>query len=103
MKLTTKEKFRALKVLSHDTHIGMTDDGSWYVNVPHVEVKKGSILASASSFGDTVEYAINSCFDDLTTLPHDKYVVKNAMSKKDRKAFLWNGFMWEQIDEKVYN
>lgn len=98
MNLTANQQFKALKALADDAYLSMDLDGSWFVNLPHVEIKHGSILSGFGEHKETPEGAIASCFAELTRLPIDQYVVIDSMSK-DRKAFRWNDFMWEQVKE----
>jgi hypothetical protein len=103
--LTTQQKALALDALcGKELSICLDCKGQWFVSMPHVEVKCGSTLhSSTGEHCTTPEAAIEASFDFLTTLPDDKYIVFKAYGKEARRAYKWNGFMWNEIKENLDN
>ena len=87
-----EEKADALNALSAIS-ILMRGRGDWYVR-QSVEIKDGSMLGGGYGNGETPEEAINNHWEKMVLdLTPRQYLVLNAYGA-DRRAVLWNGFMW---------
>jgi hypothetical protein len=99
MNLDWQQKLAAMMSIAPDAHLKMKEPGSWYLALPGVEIKSGSVLRSANGRGDTPEAAILDGWDHLTIrLGPTEYVVTAAM-RDDRRSYRWNGFMWAAVEE----
>ena len=103
--LTLNQKMEALLALGTEVSIRFrseqfmreTSTKRWYI-VQYVEIKKGCILSAVCGNGNTLEEAIEDHWKQLTEIQPEEYIVTNA-GNRARKAVLWNGFMWERIEE----
>ncbi len=100
MDLTWEQKFAAIQGLGPSACLRMRGDGSWYVADDHIEIKRGATLTSACQAGSSPEKAVNECWQQLTDLKAGEYLVICAMTSA-RRAFKWNGFMWEDVKEQL--
>lgn len=96
--MTTNQKMLALQALadSWDAAVMIRKDGSWYVHLSHVERKEGGVISSGCGTAATPDEAIDQCWAWATDPKY--YMVRNAHGD-DRRAFRWNGFMWEEVRE----
>lgn len=94
-----KQKALALMRLTGAFNFSLVlrESGNWYVSHKGVERKEGGCLSGGCTIADTPEQAIEECWDWATDPNY--YLVKGAYSD-NRKAFKWNGFMWEEIEEE---
>ena len=98
--MTWEEKFYALKALVNfgDAALMMRKPGDWYVSLRGVDRKEGCVLAGCGGHsGKTPEEAVELAFSYATDERY--YVVSDAVYPDRRKAFRWNGFMWDEVSE----
>jgi hypothetical protein len=81
-----------------NTH-GAPPRGGWYCYADDIEVSDGVILSGTLGHGATPEAALNDLWNQLTNLKADARVVIDAFHA--RRAVTWNGFMWEQFEERT--
>lgn len=97
MTLTFEHIMQACSALG-DISIHMRKPGDWYVS-HRVEVRSGSILEGRYGNGVSPIDAIHDHWKKLTELKPHEYIVLNAMGADIRRAFRWNGFMWQEVEE----
>jgi hypothetical protein len=91
-----QEKALALETLC-ELSLKMRNIDDWYVS-QNIEVKDGGILKGIYGNGVTPEEAINDHWNKLVfELADNEYLVTKAYG--DRKAVVWDGFMWKDIIE----
>jgi hypothetical protein len=74
---------------------------NYTVHIPSLEIKIGGILRSASySTGKTKRDALQSMFEELTSIPEGQKLVFDAYSNKPRVYYRWdsNLAVWTQVD-----
>jgi len=98
-RMNWQQKALALHSLSgtFNFSLHLREDGTWFVNLTGIERKEGRCLSSGCQVAKTPEQAIEGCWAWATESGY--YLVKGA-SSDDRRAFKWNGFMWEEIEEE---
>lgn len=72
----------------------------WMASLGLIEVGGDGFLTGLSSHRETPEEAVLDLWDEATTLPKDKFLVRHAMSDKHRKCFRWDQFMWIEVKER---
>ena len=93
--LNWEEKLAAFKCLS-DCSLRMREPGNWYLS-DNVEVGGDGFLESPTVAESTPEQAVETMWARLVTnLPHDRYLVINAMNER-RRHVRWNGYMWQDL------
>jgi hypothetical protein len=101
--MTWEQKFQAiasLLVFKGDASLHMREPGNWYTSFKGLEIKSRGTLSSIGAIGTTPEKAVEYTWDNVTKLDSDQYVVRGAYAT-DRRAFRWNGFMWEDVLEET--
>lgn len=69
--------------------------GSWYVDQAiNIRSTEGLFIESPNESGVTPERAVEARWEELTTLPSDKYI-GDYDSKSNR--YRWGGFMWVKL------
>lgn len=70
------------------------------VHVNRVEIGGDGLLTTVSGYGDSIQSAVADLYGKLTTLPDDKYVVRNGWSDT-REAFRFNDALgtWLRVEE----
>lgn len=90
----------AIRLRQPQNCIGGDGSPSWYCSISGVEVSNGRAgLVSEYGNGSTPEAAVLDCWRALVEdVKPPRYVVLNAMGP-NRRAVIWNGFMWEERPE----
>ena len=97
--MTPTEKFQAMTALVIDQpHVSAGLSGDFYCSLRGIEIKEGSILCGVGASGTSFDEAVETCWKRLTDLKPGAYIVRNASGDK-RRAFKWNGFMWDDVYE----
>ena len=91
-----EQKLLALQALAR-VQLCMRSPGDWYVSTT-TEIKNGSILSGRYGNGKTPEATVVNHWKIVTTLDPREYLVINTY-RKDRRAVIWNGFMWNDVVE----
>lgn len=98
--MTWEQKLQALNRLA-PCRLVMRSPGDWYVEQRTALKTHGSqILWGAFGNGSSPEAAVNNHWHVLTELAPADYVVVNAMSSSNRRAVVWNGCMWDSVEER---
>lgn len=94
------QKLKAIQAIGryNEVSLRMRDDYSWYVASVEVDRKEGNVLSSGLQKGNNPEEAVEQWWDWATDL---KFYLVTRQSGKDRRAFKWNGFMWQDVEESV--
>jgi hypothetical protein len=98
MEMTWEQKFVALNMLAKCS-LEMRKPSDWFVGQA-IEKKVGDMLEAVFGEGTNPAGAVLDHWLRVTNLKEGEYLVINSMDKENRKAYKWNGFMWEQVDEK---
>jgi hypothetical protein len=96
--MTWMQKLLAMRSLNHDVGPHLRDDGSWYCSVPG-QIGGNGLLSGDFSNGSTHIEAIEGAWAIIENLPQDRHLRVGGM---DGKSVRWNGFMFEEVDPKVY-
>lgn len=76
-----------------DFSVRIRDVGNWYVS-HRVDVKDGCCLVGRYGNGATPQEAIEDHWKRITNLDANQYLVANTTT--NRRAVIWNGFMWAE-------
>ena len=99
--MTPTEKFQAMTALVVDQpYVSAGLSGQFDCSLRGIEIKDGSILGGVGGTGKSFDEAVEACWEELTDLKPGAYIVRNASGDK-RRAFKWNGFMWDDVYEVV--
>lgn len=96
--MDVQQKMAAIKSIAPNSVITWLSRDKWHCSVPSVEVHTRSTLRSCGGWGPSVEEAINNCWKHMTVIQDDEYLVARAMTPQ-RRAFRWNEFMWQEVEE----
>lgn len=94
------QKFLAFKALCMDAALRMDTSGRWYVDLPHVEMKRGGLLSSGAAPRSVVQSeAVDLAWEWWTSGKNGDYIVIDAYTDR-RRAVRWAGFMWQAVEER---
>ena len=97
--MTWEEKLEVCKGLS-EVSLEMRCPGNWCVACVGVDIKEeGGILKSVRGNGTRPELAVLDHWRILTELQLGECIVVGAM-RGNRRAVIWNGYMWKDIIEE---
>lgn len=92
-----QQKAEALDALAEIT-LKIRRAGDWYVS-QNVDIKDECVLRGAFGNGETPEAAIEDHWRQLVTdVPRGMYLIARPIHGQ-RRAVLWNGFMWADYPE----
>lgn len=83
----------ALRALG-ELALNVRADGTWYVNLPHVEIKNGAMLTTPTQTAPSPQKAIAEAWNTYST---GLVIVQHP--GQPRRALRWNGFMWADVVE----
>lgn len=101
--MTWEQKLEAMQALCGWPRVSlkMRKPGDWYVEVTCREISSGAVLKGKYGNGydpaSAVEDDWRQCVEELE--PRE-YIVIHAAGK-DRRAVLWNGYMWADVEEQL--
>lgn len=96
--LTTNEVLKALESLGPVKLEWSSLTEKWYLTVSGLEIKDGPFLRGICEHRLGRGAAIYAFWNKVTDLPKDQYLVIDAY-QTTRRAYRWNGFMWEHVNE----
>jgi len=93
-----EQMFGAISALSaySDVCLRMRKPGDWYVSAKGIEVTDGHLMSSGGTGGIGPESAIEAYWKWLTTIKAGDAI--SVSFQGTRKHFLWNGFMWAEVE-----
>ncbi len=95
MRLSARQKFKAIQALAH-VNISHRERFGDIIALPaYLEVKKGCILSCVYGVGDTKEQAINDLWEQLTDLPEGECL--GLFTNGRRRYFVWDEFFWREV------
>jgi len=96
--LTWEEKLVALNALAMGHALAMRKPGDWYVIKPSYEVSRKGMLISEYGNGSSPMSAVD---DHFAKIAESRATIIMQSFSSPRRAFRWNGFMWESVQEKT--
>jgi hypothetical protein len=78
--------------------VKIREDKTWYVELAYLERKDKGMLVSHTSASETPVEAIEAAWEWATS--PDYYLVVQAL-RNTRRAVKWNGFMWQDVPERL--
>lgn len=97
--MTWEQQLEACKAIG-DVSLRMRKPGNWYVEHRGVNVKTGPVLEGRYGNGVGPMEAVLDHWSKLTALLTTEYIVLSPVGP-NRRAVIWNGFMWQDVDEKA--
>lgn len=95
-----EQKLQALNALA-ECNVKMRKPGDWYVcHSAELKTCGAGVLRGEYGNGASPEEAVNNHWSKLTELPDSDYIVIGAFTQ-NRKAFIWNGFMWQEVTKET--
>lgn len=85
----------ALRSLAGSLALCVREDGTWYVNLPNVELRKGGLLVTPTQKGADPHEAIVAAWNDYGA---SDAVVVVSRPGYPRRVLRWNTFMWVDLD-----
>jgi len=92
-----EQKFQALMAICPEVSLKMRKPGDWFVSIPWVSRREGSVLSSGCDSAKSPEEAVAQRFEWAT---NPKFYLVTTVNSC-RRAVKWNGFMWADVDETV--
>lgn len=98
--MTWEQKLAACKALAF-CHLEMREPGNWYVSWHAELTKHGSCLMTGKyGNGRSPQEAVDAHWHIVTGISAEEYWIAHAMTPSMRRAARWNGFMWQDVQER---
>lgn len=98
--MTWEQKLQALNALT-PTCVKMRAPGNWYVSAyaRELQAHDSCILRGEYGNGHSPEEAVENDWKLIAHCSPKDVVLVHATDPKKRRAFRWNGFMWQDVAE----